>query len=196
MPRPSKYPPKNKTCPICKKVWVARTPQQIENQKLCSRECRTVSNAKKRRMKKQIRPCKQCGNPVYFLPCQEKTKWFCSKKCGAGYHNSGSGNPQWKGGDRLGRYWKRQARIRDGFTCQYPGCGKRHEGNKVHAHHKIPASIGGTYSLDNLITLCNKHHRLVENRLFKALVEAHPESARAILAAVFQEMPAPQRFPV
>lgn len=51
----------------------------------------------------------------------------------------------------------RQLAHRDG-GCRFPGCGRR---RWVHAHHIVHWSRGGPTDLDNLITLCAFHHRLL-----------------------------------
>jgi len=43
---------------------------------------------------------------------------------------------------------------RDNWECQ--GCGAT--GVELHAHHKIPRSVGGSDEPDNLITLCKGCH--------------------------------------
>jgi hypothetical protein len=51
----------------------------------------------------------------------------------------------------------RQARRRD-HGCRFPGCERT---RWVHIHHLIHWAHGGATDLDNLITLCPYHHRLV-----------------------------------
>lgn len=42
--------------------------------------------------------------------------------------------------------------------CRYPGCGRT---RWIHIHHLIHWAHGGPTNLDNLISLCLFHHRLV-----------------------------------
>ena len=50
---------------------------------------------------------------------------------------------------------------RDDFTCQR--CDKRNgQGRGLSAHHLMPRSEGGADDIENLITLCNSCHDLVE----------------------------------
>lgn len=42
--------------------------------------------------------------------------------------------------------------------CRYPGCGRS---RWIHIHHIVHWSLGGPTDLDNLISLCPFHHRLV-----------------------------------
>jgi 5-methylcytosine-specific restriction endonuclease McrA len=50
----------------------------------------------------------------------------------------------------------RQVLARDGYKCVY--CGLR---NNLHVHHIVYRSAGGPDTLENLVTLCHKHHEEV-----------------------------------
>lgn len=52
---------------------------------------------------------------------------------------------------------RRALRVRDG-GCRFPGCDRS---RFTHAHHIKHWADGGETSLDNLVTLCSRHHRLV-----------------------------------
>ena len=52
---------------------------------------------------------------------------------------------------------RRALRVRDG-GCRFPGCDRS---RYVHAHHIKHWADGGETALDNLVTLCSFHHRLV-----------------------------------
>ena len=52
---------------------------------------------------------------------------------------------------------RRALRVRDG-GCRFPGCDRS---RFTHAHHIKHWADGGETSLDNLVTLCSQHHRLV-----------------------------------
>ena len=52
---------------------------------------------------------------------------------------------------------RRALRVRDG-GCRFPGCDRS---RYTHAHHIRHWADGGETSLDNLVTLCSQHHRLV-----------------------------------
>lgn len=52
---------------------------------------------------------------------------------------------------------RRALRVRDG-GCRFPGCDRS---RFTHAHHIKHWADGGETKLDNLVTLCSQHHRLV-----------------------------------
>lgn len=52
---------------------------------------------------------------------------------------------------------QRMVRDRD-RTCRFPGCARR---RWVHSHHMTRWADGGATDLDNLITLCGFHHRVL-----------------------------------
>lgn len=185
MAPPRKWYPVDKVCPACRKTWRAVTSYQIQKQEFCSRKCRTVVHGNGRGIEKIKRDCKQCGKPIEALPCQSKTKWFCSHSCSSTYNNQGAQNPAWKGGDAQGKYWKREARRRDDFTCQFPDCGKVAKNKVMHAHHKIPRGAGGADTLDNLITLCSQHHREMERRLLAGLIDQCPDAVRGVASQLY-----------
>lgn len=55
--------------------------------------------------------------------------------------------------------WLRaQVLDRDGHECAFPGCERRHH---VDIHHVTHWAHGGRTDLDNLLTLCHFHHKLV-----------------------------------
>jgi hypothetical protein len=45
--------------------------------------------------------------------------------------------------------------------CRFPGCGRN---RWTHAHHMVHWADGGPTNLDNLVTLCGFHHRLIHKR--------------------------------
>jgi HNH endonuclease len=55
---------------------------------------------------------------------------------------------------------RRAARERDKCRCRFPGC----ESRRVDLHHIQYWSNGGHTKLDNLLSLCKRHHMLVHER--------------------------------
>ena len=48
--------------------------------------------------------------------------------------------------------------------CRFPGCGRN---RWTHAHHLVHWADGGPTNLDNLVTLCGFHHRLIHRKRWK-----------------------------
>jgi 5-methylcytosine-specific restriction endonuclease McrA len=59
---------------------------------------------------------------------------------------------------------QRAVRTRDNNCCTFPGCNNR---RFLHCHHIEHWSNGGETSLDNLMTLCTRHHTLVHEGGFR-----------------------------
>lgn len=50
--------------------------------------------------------------------------------------------------------------IRDDETCQWEDCAlSRKNGDRINLHHILPEQFGGKETADNLITLCDIHHK-------------------------------------
>ncbi len=62
----------------------------------------------------------------------------------------------------------RALHIRDHGTCRFPGCLHQHYLHSHHVHHWID---GGETKLDNLVTLCSFHHRLIHEGEFRVVRE-------------------------
>jgi hypothetical protein len=59
---------------------------------------------------------------------------------------------------------------RDGYKCR---CGKKGCSDKLHVHHIKFRSKGGSDAPNNLITLCEKHHKALHAGKFELKVNAH-----------------------
>ena len=94
----------------------------------------------------------------------------------------GSDHPRWVGAKERGRLWygpdwsqqRERAVQRDGFECQRPNCDhiwtshRNQYGRDLHVHHIVPLrsprdedgdiDYEQANALDNLVTLCIKHH--------------------------------------
>jgi hypothetical protein len=64
--------------------------------------------------------------------------------------------------DPIYKKWRQQIYSRDNFICQWPGCAKN---KKLQAHHiyKWSDFPGLRYHINNGITLCKDHHKLITN---------------------------------
>lgn len=59
------------------------------------------------------------------------------------------------------RALRRSVMRRDGGTCRFPGCSRRH---RLNIHHIVFWEHGGATDLENLIVLCPAHHAAIHRR--------------------------------
>lgn len=59
--------------------------------------------------------------------------------------------------------WRKEIYNRDNFKCQWPNCNSK---KKLNAHHIMPwaYNIGLRYDINNGITLCSNHHKLIKGQ--------------------------------
>ena len=60
--------------------------------------------------------------------------------------------------------------------CRFPGCGRT---RWTHAHHIVHWAKGGPTNLDNLVTLCGFHHRLVHRKGWE--IRGNPNESPAFI---------------
>jgi hypothetical protein len=73
--------------------------------------------------------------------------------------------------DREAPHWlRRQVLYRDSHRCTFPGCEMK---RFLHLHHMHEWELGGPTDLDNLISVCTVHHKLVHE--FRWSVTLSPE---------------------
>lgn len=121
--------------------------------------------------------CSYCGRDVYRLPSCVRQYVFCNVQCRLQWQREsgymyGPNSPTWLGGyvDERGPNWTRQtlaSRKRDHFTCQRCGATEADIGKALDVHHIKPwRSFADDWQsanhLDNLISLCNRCHQIVE----------------------------------
>ena len=152
-------------CLFCNKEF-HRPPSTIrnENKIFCSNDCYLAySNT--------VVVCKWCGKELK-VQINQANKLFCDKACYGQWlseNNCAENHPSWKGGwfPYYGKDWKRQRKLakeRDKNTCQVCKTSANEIGTKnIDVHHIIPYMESKNNSLDNLITLCDKCHHLLEN---------------------------------
>jgi len=72
--------------------------------------------------------------------------------------------------------WTQEVILRDGFTCQFPGCGQNHN---LDAAHIVSRRANRDLALfvPNGVTLCRPHHDYLHQ---------HPQEWRAFIALVIQ----------
>lgn len=178
-----------KVCEKCGDSYEVTTQYGVTTQRFCSISCGLQnswdSGGHPRSVKKVKKRCRICKTVMQLNPSIREVRFTCSLECRAQWQKesglwAGENSATWKGGTSA--WWKQKARERDDYTCQVDSCNIRHEGNGMHAHHKLPLAGGGTDDLDNLITLCNAHHRVLEHQLLMMLLEHFPkESAKLVV---------------
>ena len=62
----------------------------------------------------------------------------------------------------------RALKLRDRNRCRFPGCSHQ---RYVEAHHVRHWIDGGETRMENLVTLCGAHHRLLHHRAFDVMIE-------------------------
>jgi 5-methylcytosine-specific restriction endonuclease McrA len=67
---------------------------------------------------------------------------------------------------------RRAVRRRDGNACR--NCGASDEWAKLSVHHLVPAKVGGTDTMDNLITLCQICHPQYEKAARTLTLDTSP----------------------
>ncbi|MCL4295690.1 MAG: HNH endonuclease [Anaerolineae bacterium] len=72
------------------------------------------------------------------------------------------------------RKLRQEVMFRDGWRCQWPGCGRRKHQS---VHHIIFREHGGQDEEANLITLCRSHHDYLHDQVRK-LRKARAERGR------------------
>lgn len=82
------------------------------------------------------------------------------------------------------REMRQRVMFRDGWRCQWPGCGKRKHKS---VHHIVFREHGGRDEEANLITLCRSHHDYLHAQV-KKLRKARAERNRqkAVRPGLFQ----------
>lgn len=123
--------------------------------------------------KKQLR-CTWCETEFERWESLIPEKPFCSYSCRAAWESEnrvGENHHQYKGHeDYYGVNWhkvRRKVLERDAHKCRICGADKVENGRSLDVHHVTPIrkfdEPERANTLDNLITLCRTHHRLVES---------------------------------
>jgi hypothetical protein len=156
-----------KTCGVCGKEFYARPSDA--GQKYCSWRCSHEALKKGGTLR-----CANCGRPYHRPPSLVRLRGssFCTKACYHEWmrkHEKGPKNRGWRGGrirvDKLDNYFSLYIRARDGWRCQFPGCGKEYpRGSRgLHTAHFIGRAHQLTrYDPDNCVAFCHGHHAFMD----------------------------------
>lgn len=85
-------------------------------------------------------------------------RWCCDLRAAVVLEHEGHVHDEGRDTRVVNRKLRRALHRRDGGMCRFPGCGTS---SWLHAHHIFPWEEGGPTDLDNLVSLCGFHHRLV-----------------------------------
>lgn len=98
--------------------------------------------------------CPKCGKIHKEGECTKKAEVYGRKNQTRKYRT-----------DRRWHYARKQALERDLYCCRMCLADGRIERERLEVHHIIPLykDASMAYDIDNLITLCNYHHRMVED---------------------------------
>lgn len=156
-------------CQHCRKSFEARDWRANRPTRYCSRRCRDLAQTTRVTL-----VCVQCDQAferkAYQAEWSQERGPFCSIPCHADWqreHLPGSVLvPQ--SGARYAGQWERNraaARRRDGNRCVE--CGAAPPDVLLHVHHVVPWEPGQAdpHALDNLVTLCARHHRRAHRAL-------------------------------
>jgi len=188
-------------CSICGKAFT-RKASQVEKYKnpCCSRSCTRALKQRLYQGDRNPNysgglitvPCSACGAALQREPNQlrRRTHAFCNDVCRTTWtasHFSGTNSARWRGGykEYYGPNWYAQARAarkRDGYQCQC--CGKQQNRHRaLDVHHLTPFRTFGyipnentayqqANQLDNLVSVCQACHGLLENNLIALPIAA------------------------
>lgn len=85
-------------------------------------------------------------------------RWCCDLRAAVVLEHEGHVHDEGRDTRVVNRKLRRALHRRDAGMCRFPGCGTT---SWLHAHHIFPWEDGGPTDLDNLVSLCGFHHRLV-----------------------------------
>jgi hypothetical protein len=125
--------------------------------------------------------CETCGTHIEIRPYRKDQKHFCSESCESEWQSerfSGETHPRWTGGSNLqfGDNWEQKRREQLDKSDECAVCGMSREQHyseyrrDIHVHHIRPRReyienkqpIEKANKIQNLMTLCQIHHRQVE----------------------------------
>lgn len=148
---------------------------QAEERKFCSLDC-AYGNRKVDVKTGEYLECAVCEEEFYIQKSKTSRRKTCSRECFGEYFSknySGSDNPCWQGGKSryyYGTNWYRmreKAWERDNYECQICGRDESELSTKPSVHHIKPIkefeNPEDANTLENLITVCTKHHKMIED---------------------------------
>lgn len=138
----------------------------------CCRKCyniyqKTLTGDKNNNYSRVKKKCQNCGKDIEVT--LSKTKYyknnFCSKKCKYEYHHNyieGEKNCNWLGGNKNYR-GNFETIKKQYFNDKNKFCALCGSKENIHIHHIVPYRFTNDNKINNLIPLCNKHHKMIES---------------------------------
>ena len=158
-----------RVCKQCNKEFsiLKSTLKSNASGNFCCRPCyneylKTIKGEKHKDYKRIKTTCDNCKKLISVTPSKlrEYKHHFCSKECRGAFY-SHENNPYWRGGTKAyrGNFEKVKKEYFNGTNfCALCGTTK-----DINIHHIIPYRLTKDNSVNNLIPLCRKHHRIVES---------------------------------
>lgn len=163
---------------ICKKkfeIYESTLKSSNSSGKFCSKNCyyiylKTLTGNKNKNYKRINKKCVNCGKDMHVIPSKDKDykNNFCSKECKYQYHHNyieGNKNCNWLGGHK--NYRGDFETIKKKYFSGINYCYVCQTTKYIHIHHIIPYRFTKNNSLNNLIPVCRKHHKQIENLTIK-----------------------------
>jgi hypothetical protein len=137
-----------RTCKLCGDTFLAENKEiNRGNAKYCSLSCSAKVQTKNKKHVKNI--CIVCN--VEFLSYSKHSK-YCSGACKSKYYRLVTSEGTYS--------TKTFKRIFNNIPCEI--CNWNEGGRDL--HHIIPVKDGGTNNINNLISVCPNHHRLIHEK--------------------------------
>ena len=188
----------NRKCKTCGKifqVYQSSLDKSNTSGNFCCRKCynaylKTLTGEKNKSFKRVKVHCTNRGKEILIIPSKLNVykNSFCCRKCKYKYHHyyiEGNKNCNWKGGSSKYRGPDFGQIKKDNFQhCCCALCGKK---TMLNIHHIIPYRLTQDNSLENLIPLCRKHHKIVESYFTKYLENFGDfETSKFVLGNIYQ----------
>ena len=172
-----------KKCDFCSKVITKKQCNLTHKNYFCNLQCFgkwKIGKASPKDTRQKVN-CSNCGSEVLRKKAEIKRSknFFCSFKCNGEWKSLNLTGPMvynWKGGYEpyYGDNWRLQRKkvwARDKYSCMRCGKVKEELGKNPDVHHIKPFRLFGIKNykkanrLSNLISYCNKCHKVEESKL-------------------------------
>lgn len=167
-----------RVCKQCNKtfyVYKSSITSSNASGNFCCRKCyteyqKTLKGEKNNHYTRINCKCDYCGKNIKIIPSKRQTYKFsfCNVECRAKFMSNymlGEKNPLWKGGTTKSK--GNFESVKKQYFNKINFCAICGTTLNIHIHHIIPYRLSHDNGVDNLIPLCNKHHKMIEDLTFK-----------------------------